>query len=168
MSINHISLIGIVSRGPEFRMTPSGHPNLTFTVAVSRPARADGSAGPVDYVRVVAWRALAERLKDSLHKDDLVVVEGRLTTRSYETPDGQRRKIVEVEASHAAPLPAAGGQPTSRASSVSEPDGPIYDDDFTESAPPPAATPQSAAARRPAPRPAPTPAAQDFDDEIPF
>lgn len=172
MSINHISLIGTVSRGPEFRMTQSGHPNLTFTVAVARPARADGTPGPVDYIRVIAWRTLAERLKDALHKDHMVVVEGRLTTRSYETQDGQRRKVVEVEASYAAPLELAGTPPAPRAASSNEPEGPIYDDDFGghDIAPPapPAATP-SAAARRPAPRPAaPPPASQDFDDEIPF
>jgi single-strand DNA-binding protein len=173
MSINHISLMGIVSRGPEFRMTQSGHPNLTFTVAVSRPARADGTPGAVDYVRVITWRALAERLKDTLHKDQLVVVEGRLTTRSYETQDGQRRKVVEVEAFQASPVETGSPQAAGRSTtSSSEPDGPIYDDDFGDHdapAPAPAAAPK-APARQTTARPAPAApaAAQDFDDEIPF
>jgi single-strand DNA-binding protein len=169
MSINHISLMGTVSRGPEFRMTPSGHANLTFTVAVSRPARTDGTAGAVDYVRVIAWRNLAERLKESLHKDQLVVVEGRLTTRSYETPEGQRRKVVEVEALSASPVGSPSGATSSRPAGPNEPDGPIYDDDLDSYEGPAQAPAAPPPARRPTPRPAPAPAAaQDFDDEIPF
>jgi single-strand DNA-binding protein len=170
MGINHITLMGTVSRAPEFRMTPDGVANLTFTVQVQRPARPDGTPGASDYIRVKAWRALAERLKDTLHLDTLVVVEGRLTARSYEGQDGQRKKVVEVEATSASPVGAAAPVAAPARSTPREPDGPIYDDfaDLESAGPPPAATrPQG---QRPAPsRPQQAPvSAPDFDDEIPF
>ncbi|MEB3329593.1 MAG: single-stranded DNA-binding protein [Candidatus Sericytochromatia bacterium] len=170
MGINHITLLGTISRAPEFRMTPDGVANLTFTVQVQRPARPDGTPGASDYIRVKAWRALAERLKDALHLDTLVVVEGRLTTRSYEAQDGQRRKVVEVEASNASPVGAAAPVAAPARPTAQEPDGPIYDDfaDLEAAAPAPAAArPQGQ--RQAPPRPAAAPApAPDFDDEIPF
>ncbi|MEB3198360.1 MAG: single-stranded DNA-binding protein [Candidatus Sericytochromatia bacterium] len=178
MSINHITLMGQVSRGPEFRMTQSGQPTITFTVAVSRPAWKEGSPASVDYIRVVAWRQLAERLRDSLHKDDLVVVEGRMVTRSYDTPDGQRRKVVEVEATSASAVGAAAPSEAKRAAPAEEPDGPVYgdeDDDFSSlEAAPPQAAPKTFGRRAGAPAGGPKPQAvasappPDFDDEIPF
>lgn len=170
MGINHITLMGSVSRGPEFRMTQSGIPNASFTVAVTRPARQDGAPDITDYVRVVAWRQLAEKVNETLGKDQLVVVEGRLTTRSYETQDGQRKKVVEVEASAIAPIGGATGAPAPRPAAQSgDQDGPIYDDDFgdlEETAPPPKAA--APAAKRPAAPPRETPPPADFDDDIPF
>src|SRR3954469_23673606 len=99
MSINHITLMGMIARGPEFRMTPSGVASASFSVACVRPPRQEGGPEVTDYVRVITWRNLAERVRDSVSKDDLVTIEGRLTTRSYETNDGQRRKTIEIEAS---------------------------------------------------------------------
>lgn len=170
MGINHITLMGTVSRGPEFRMTQSGIPNVSFTVAVTRPARQEGAPDITDYVRVVAWRQLAERVNETLGANQLVVVEGRLTTRSYETQDGQRKKVVEVEASAISPV--AGGAAAAPGARPKAPaadnDGPIYDDDFgdlEETAPPPRAA--APAAKRPSP-PRETPPPADFDDDIPF
>ena len=170
MGINHITLMGVIDRGPEFRMTQSGIPNASFTVAVTRPARQEGAPDITDYVRVVAWRQLAERVRDAVQKDEMVVVEGRLTTRSYETNDGQRRKVVEVEASAVTPVKGAGGAAPARPRNAEEPEGPIYDDDFgdlEETAPPRSAAPAAAPRRMAPPAKAPAPAA-DFDDEIPF
>lgn len=169
MGINHITLMGVIDRGPEFRMTQSGIPNASFTVAVTRPARQEGAPDITDYVRVVAWRNLAERVRDGVQKDELVVVEGRLTTRSFETNDGQRRKVVEVEASAVTPVKGAGGAAPARPRTGEEPEGPVYDDDFgdlEEAAPPRSAAPAPARHAAPPPK-APAPAA-DFDDEIPF
>lgn len=173
MGINHITLMGTVVRGPEFRMTQSGHPTLSFTVQVPRQPRQDGSPSGSDFVRVIAWRNLAERLKDSLHKDALVVVEGRLTTRSYDTPDGQRRKVIEVEANSASPVGAVASAPAS--APYDGPEAPVYDDfsDLEAAPPPPAAT--KSFGQRPAAGPAPRPQAPaqaapppDDYDEIPF
>lgn len=169
MGINHITLMGVIDRGPEFRMTQSGIPNASFTIAVTRPARQDGAPDVTDYVRVVAWRQLAERVRDGVQKDEMVVVVGRLTTRSYETNDGQRRKVVEVEASDVTPVKGATGGAPARPRSA-EPEGPVYDDDFgdlEETAPPQAAAKAAPPRRAAPPAKAPAPAA-DFDDEIPF
>jgi single-strand DNA-binding protein len=171
MGINHISLLGTVSRAPEFRMTQAGIANLSFTVQVQRPSRADGTPGASDYIRVTAWRGLAERLKETLQLDTLVVIEGRLTSRSYETQDGQRRKVVEVEATYASLVGAAAPAAAPARPASREPDGPIYDDDFADleaAGPAPAAArPQGQRQAPPRPQPAPA-AAPDFDDEIPF
>lgn len=156
MGINHITLMGTIVRGPEYRMTPSGVATTNFSVAVTRPSRADGSGSDVtDYVRVVTWRNLAEKVNESIKKGDLVVVEGRLTTRSWETPEGQRKKTVDIEASSVEPVRGGGAVPAMAPSGGEEFGGDF--DEFEETAP---------AARRPAPKTAPPPA--DLDDEIPF
>lgn len=98
MGINHIALIGNLVKGPEKRYTSDGIPTTTFTLAVARPVR-DGATGETsDYIHVVAWRKLAETLADTLHRGDLVSVEGRILTRTVDGPMGQRRKTVEIEA----------------------------------------------------------------------
>jgi single-strand DNA-binding protein len=147
MGINHITVMGHIARGPEFRMTPNGVPTCNFSLAVTRPPRQDGGAEITDYMRVVTWRQLAEKVNETVQKGALVVVEGRLTTRSYEK-DGQRRKTIEIEASAVSPVQGA-------AKVVGEPE-PEF-----ESEPEPVS---AAPARKPA---APPPAA-DLDDEIPF
>lgn len=159
MGINHIALMGTIIRGPEFRMTPNGVPTANFSLAVTRPPRQDGGAEITDYVRVVIWRALAEKVNETVKKGDLVVVEGRLTTRSYEK-DGQRRKTIEVEASAVDPVKVPVGRAAQEAPESYEGDD---FEDFETAAPAPAPAPRKA----PAPaKSAPPPA--DLDDEIPF
>jgi single-strand DNA-binding protein len=168
MGINHITLMGTIVRGPESRVTPSGVPQATLSLAVTRPPRQEGGAEVTDYVRVVAWRTVAEKVGEAVKKGDLVVVEGRLTTRSYETQDGQRRKTVEVEASA---IERVGGAAAASAAPGGYAEEPSFDEfgDFEEPAAAPAprkpSAPASAPQRRPAPAPAPV---EDLDDEIPF
>lgn len=99
MGINHITLVGEITRKPELRYTPNGIPTASFQVAVKRPPRQEGQTYDVtDYVKIVTWRKLAETIGEALNKGDLVSVEGRLRTSTMETPDGQRRKLIEVDA----------------------------------------------------------------------
>jgi single-strand DNA-binding protein len=84
-------------RNPEKRMTQSGIPTTQFTVAVKRPPREGSTYDVTDYVKVVTWRTLAETVEATVKKDSVVSVEGALRTRSYEQ-DGQRKKVIEVEA----------------------------------------------------------------------
>src|SRR4051812_13716600 len=98
MAVNHINLLGAVVRGPEYRMTPNGVPTTTFSVAVTRPPRTEGGPEITDYIKVVAWRTLAERVSETVKKGDLVTIEGSLRARKYETQDGQKRSTIEVEA----------------------------------------------------------------------
>jgi single-strand DNA-binding protein len=161
MSMNHITVMGTIVRGPEFRMTPNGIPTCNLSIAVTRPARTEGAPEVTDYIRIVAWRTLAEKVNENVQKGDLVVVEGRLSARSYETQDGQRRKTVEVEASAVEPVRGAGKVGAAKQHSDA-PEG--FDDDFSDfeaSAPAPAPARKSAATKPAAP-------AADLDDEIPF
>lgn len=95
--LNKVLLIGHLVKDPEMRYTPSGVPVTTFRIAVNRPKNSKGER-TADFIDIVAWRRLAEICGDYLKKGRLVAVEGRLRTRIYQTPDGQKRKVVEVEA----------------------------------------------------------------------
>ena len=94
--LNRIILIGRLTRDPELRYVPSGQPVASFTLAVDRPfVNQQGERG-TDFIDIVAWRRLAEQVTTHLSKGRLVAVEGRLQIRSYETADGQKRKVAEV------------------------------------------------------------------------
>ncbi len=96
--LNRIILIGRLTRDPELRYVPSGQPVASFTLAVDRPfVNQQGERG-TDFIDIVAWRKLAEQVTQHLSKGRLVAVEGRLQIRSYETQDGQKRKVAEVVA----------------------------------------------------------------------
>jgi len=116
--LNRIILIGRLTRDPELRYVPSGQPVASFTLAVDRPFVNQQGERATDFIDIVAWRKLAEQVTQHLNKGRLVAVEGRLQVRSYETQDGQKRKVAEVVAdavrfldrkgAAAAPTPEAG------------------------------------------------------------
>jgi single-strand DNA-binding protein len=85
---------------PELRFTPNGIVVARIRLAVTpRIRERDGwKDGETSYVRVNVWRDLAEHVADSLSKGDRVVVVGRLRTRAWESPEGDKRSVVEVEA----------------------------------------------------------------------
>lgn len=95
---NRVILIGRLTRDPELRYVPSGAPVASFTLAVDRPFRDQQGNRETDFIDVVAWRKLAEQVSQYVTKGRLVAVEGRLQIRSYETQDGQKRKVAEVVA----------------------------------------------------------------------
>ncbi len=95
---NRIILIGRLTRDPELRYVPSGAPVASFTLAVDRPFRDQQGNRETDFIDVVAWRKLAEQVSQYMSKGRMVAVEGRLQIRSYETQDGQKRKVAEVVA----------------------------------------------------------------------
>ncbi|MDR7518903.1 MAG: single-stranded DNA-binding protein [Armatimonadota bacterium] len=95
---NRIILIGRLTRDPELRYVPSGQPVASFTLAVDRPFTNQQGERDTDFIDIVAWRKLAEQVSQHLVKGRLVAVEGRLQIRSYETQDGQKRKVAEVVA----------------------------------------------------------------------
>lgn len=94
---NKVFLIGNLTRDPELRYTPSGIPVSRFTVAVNR-FRPKGSEGKdeVDFIRVVAWRRLAEICGEFLKKGRPVALEGRLQISSFTGRDGQKVTMAEV------------------------------------------------------------------------
>ena len=100
MSDNQVTLTGNLTDDPELRFTPNGVAVANFRLAVDqRVWDSDGwKDGESSYFRVNVWRDQAEHVSRSLHKGARCVVVGRLKSRSWETPEGQRRSAVEVDA----------------------------------------------------------------------
>ena len=101
MNETTLTTVGNLTEAPELRYLPSGAARAGFTVA-STPRRFDRQTGAwVDgealFLRCVAWGPLAEHAAESLAKGDRVVATGRLRQRSFETAEGQRRQVTELE-----------------------------------------------------------------------
>ena len=94
--LNRVILIGRLTRDPELRYTASGIPVAHFSLAVDRPFTNQMGERETDFIDIVVWRKLAEVCTNNLGKGRLVAVEGRLQIRSYETQDGQKRRVAEV------------------------------------------------------------------------
>jgi single-strand DNA-binding protein len=93
-------ICGNLTDTPELRFTPNGAAVASFRVAVTPRVR-EGDTwkdGDTSFFRITCWRQLAENATDSLSKGDRVIVVGRLKTRSWETDEGERRTVVEVDA----------------------------------------------------------------------
>ncbi len=98
--LNKVMIIGNLGRDPEMRYTPSGKPVTSFSVATTRTwVTADNERREAtEWFNVVAWRDLAEICNQYLTKGSKVYIEGRLQTRSWETPDGQKHFRTEIVA----------------------------------------------------------------------
>ena len=102
-----ITIIGNLTADPELRFTPSGAAVADFTVA-STPRTFDRNAnewkdGETLFMRCSVWREAAENVAESLRKGMRVIVQGRLTQRSYETREGERRTVVEMQVDEVGP-----------------------------------------------------------------
>lgn len=99
-NLNKVFLIGNLTRDPELRYIPSGTAVATFTVASNRSytSAAGEKKEEACFVRVVSWARQAELAAEYLTKGSPIFVEGRLQSRSWETPDGQKRSTIEVVA----------------------------------------------------------------------
>lgn len=95
--LNRVVLIGRLTRDVELRYTASGTPVANFTLAVDRRQGKDQEKA-TDFIDIVVWSKQAENCAQYIGKGSLVAVEGRLQIRSYETADGQKRKVAEVVA----------------------------------------------------------------------
>ena len=96
--LNKIILIGRLTADPSLRYTTSGAGVATFTLAVDRQFQNQQGQREADFIRIVAWRKLAEVCANNLQKGRLVAVEGRLQIRNYDDKDGNKRQIAEVVA----------------------------------------------------------------------
>src|SRR5919199_3045073 len=102
-----ITLIGNLTADPELRFTPSGAAVASFTVA-STPRFLDKQSnewkdGDALFLRCNIWRQAAENAAESLHRGDRVLVSGRLKQRSFETKEGEKRTVFEVEVDEVGP-----------------------------------------------------------------
>jgi single-strand DNA-binding protein len=103
-SDNQTVIVGNLVDDPELRFTSNGTPVANLRVAVTQRVLEGGTwrDGQTSFLRVNAWRENAIHLAESLHKGDRVVVLGRLRQRSWETPEGERRSVAEIEADEVA------------------------------------------------------------------
>jgi single-strand DNA-binding protein len=100
VSDNQVTLTGNLTDDPELRFTPNGVAVANFRLAVDQRVWDAGGwkDGESSYFRVNVWRDQAEHISRSLHKGARCVIVGRLKSRSWGTPEGQRRSAVEVDA----------------------------------------------------------------------
>ena len=97
---NHTTIVGNLVEDPEVRFTNTGIAVTNLRVAVTQRIQQDGEwrDGDTSFFKVNVWRGQAEHLADSLGKGDRVMVTGRLRQRSWETPEGEKRSVAEIEA----------------------------------------------------------------------
>lgn len=110
-SFNQVILMGNLTRDPELRTTPNGHSVCGFSLALNRSYKnASGDwTEATDFIDIVAWGALGERVAQYLTKGRPALVSGRLQSRSWEQ-EGQKRSKVEVVANDVTFLGGSGGQ----------------------------------------------------------
>ena len=105
MPDTHVTIVGNLTDDPEVTFAPNGAAVTNFRLAVTARIK-DGEGwrdGDTSFYRITAWRGLAEHIGDSLTKGNRVMVLGQLRARSWETPEGDKRSVVEVEADEVAP-----------------------------------------------------------------
>ena len=105
MADTHVTITGNLTDDPDLRFTPNGHPVANFRLAVTARVK-DGEGwrdGDTSFYRITVWRQLAEHIGDSLAKGHRVIVVGQLRARPWETPEGERRSVVEVQAEEVGP-----------------------------------------------------------------
>lgn len=97
--LNHIVLMGRLTKDPELRRTGSGIAVASFTLAVDRDIR-DKESGDktVDFIDIVAWRSTAEFVSKYLTKGRVAAVSGRLQIRNWNDKEGNKRRSAEVVA----------------------------------------------------------------------
>lgn len=95
--LNHITLMGRLTRDPELRYTQSQTPVASFTIAVDRDfGGRDGGEKQTDFIDCVAWRQTAEFVSKYFAKGSMAVVSGRLQIRDWTDRDGGKRRNAEV------------------------------------------------------------------------
>ena len=94
--INRVVLVGRLTKDPELRYTPNGVAVCTFTLAVNRPFTNQQGDREADFINCVAWRGTAENLANYQKKGNLIGIDGRIQTRSYEGNAEKRRYVTEV------------------------------------------------------------------------
>jgi single-strand DNA-binding protein len=138
--MNKAFLMGRLTKDPELRMTATGTPVATFSLAVDRPFVRQGEERKADFFNIVAWRNTAEFCKKYLTKGSQIIVIGTIQNRSWDDQNGQRRYITEIIAdsiefagSKRSDAPAQGTQAPAPSAPAPAPDSgsgfyPIEDD----------------------------------------
>lgn len=98
---NTVTIIGNVTRDPELRYIPSGVAVTNFGLAWNLKKQSGDDEAM--FFNVTCWRSLAENVAESITKGARVIVTGRLDYRSYETQEGDKRTVVEIQAEEVGP-----------------------------------------------------------------
>ena len=98
--LNHIVIMGRLTRDPELRRTGSGTAVASFTVAVDRDFGGQDGQKETDFIDCVAWRQTGEFVSKYFTKGRMIVVDGRLQIRTWKDKDNNNRKTAEVVADH--------------------------------------------------------------------
>ena len=130
--VNKVTLIGFLGDAPELRFSPRGTPVGTFSLAVNERWK-DGDGAPrerVEWFKVVCFGRLAEVCGEYLNKGRHVYLEGRLQTRKWAGPEGEKRTAIEVVANQMqildrAPKNGNGAKATEPSGAVDEGDNPF-------------------------------------------
>lgn len=111
-SLNRVFLMGNLTRDPELRYIPSGSAVTSFTLAMNRvfKLQTGEKKEEVTFIKVVVWGRMAELCGEYLKKGSPAFVEGRLQSRTWDGPDGQKRSAVEVIAQNVQFLRGGSGQ----------------------------------------------------------
>ena len=97
--LNHIVIMGRLTRDPELRTTQAGVSVASFTVAVDRDfGGRDGGERQTDFIDCVAWRQTGEFVSKYFHKGSMIVVSGRLQSRKWQDREGNNRTNWEIQA----------------------------------------------------------------------
>lgn len=99
--LNRTIIMGRLTRDPELRRTGSGVAVTSFSIAVERDMAPQGQQKETDFFDCVAWRNTGEFIAKHFTKGRMIVVEGKLQTRSWTDKDGNKRKTVEIVADNA-------------------------------------------------------------------
>ena len=127
-SLNRVELIGRLGQDPNMRFTSAGQTVTRLSVATDRPSRSGETA--TDWHQIVCWDQLAEIAGQHLTRGRLVFVAGRISYRTWEGRDGQRRRAAEIVATEIILLdrrpgsdsPDSAGSPSMSPSDVDDPD----------------------------------------------
>jgi single-strand DNA-binding protein len=105
-SDNQVTIVGNLTDDPELRFTPQGVAVANFRVAVSpriKDANGQWKDGDTSFFRINCWRQLAENVAETLTRGSRTIVIGRLKQRSWETQEGEKRTVIEIEADEIGP-----------------------------------------------------------------
>ncbi|MEX2033425.1 MAG: single-stranded DNA-binding protein [Candidatus Colwellbacteria bacterium] len=123
MNLNKVFVAGRLTADPELRTTPGGAHVVSFSVATNRvwTDKNGGRREETEFHNVVAWGRQAEVVSQFLKKGGLILVEGRLQTRSWEGKDGQTRRTTEIVAERVQLGPKTGSTtPAAKSDGVDE------------------------------------------------
>ena len=100
MSLNSVTLLGRLTKVPDFRTTPNGTTVATFTLAVDRDYQSGGIEKQTDFIECAAWRKTAEFVSKYFKKGQMMALHGSLQTRKWEDKNGNARISWEVVATN--------------------------------------------------------------------